>query len=81
MRELDRRLEVRGRLEKLNVVLNKAKSVFGLETIGFVAFTIISSLYRISRMGGATGINWGTFLHWRNQKFRVFSNSKIFKNV
>ena len=23
----------------------------------------------------------GTFLHWRNQKFRVFSNSKIFKKL
>ena len=23
----------------------------------------------------------GDFLHWRNQKIRVFSNSKIFKNV
>ena len=23
----------------------------------------------------------GTFLHWKNKKFRAFSNSKIFKNV
>ena len=29
--------------------------------------------------GGSTGKNGGTFLHWRNKKFRVFSNSKCFK--
>ena len=30
---------------------------------------------------GGTREQWGggTFWHWRNQKFRVFSNSKIFK--
>ena len=39
-----------------------------------------SSLYRISRMGGGVPAGLvGTFLHWRNQKFRIFSNSKIFK--
>ena len=30
--------------------------------------------------GGPGSNGEGTFLHWRKQKFRVFSNSKIFKN-
>ena len=39
-----------------------------------------SSLYGISRMGGGPGsIVGGTFLHLRKKKFRIFSNSKIFK--
>ena len=42
--------------------------------------SLSSSLYRISRMGGVPGaMGGGTFLHGRNQKFRIFSNSKIFK--
>ena len=30
--------------------------------------------------GGGSRQAWGgTFLHWRNEKFRIFSNSKIIK--
>ena len=33
-------------------------------------------------MGRGSREDWGgTFLHWRNKKFRVFSNSKIFKKL
>ena len=42
--------------------------------------TIISSLYRISRIGGSGyREDWGYFLNWRNQKFRVFSNENFQK--
>ena len=38
------------------------------------------SLSRNSLMGGGPeGNGWGTFLHWGNHKFLVFSNSKIFR--
>ena len=31
--------------------------------------------------GGSRQAWGGTFLHWRNQKFRIFSNSQIFKKM
>ena len=56
--------------------------ILSIQFNSLIVFTFFSSLYRISRMGGGPRRNGGrTFLHWRNKKFRVFSNSKMFKNV
>ena len=30
-------------------------------------------------LGVPGGLGGGTFLHWRNQKFRIFSDAKSFK--
>ena len=51
-------------------------------TLNSTLFQFISVVYTGFRgWGGAVpaGLGGGFFFHWRNDKFRIFSNSKIFK--
>ena len=43
----------------------------------FATYTVVYTGFCV--WGGEVPVAWGYFFHWRNQKFHIFSNSKMFK--
>ena len=65
-----------------NVLMRNVELILINGLFDCVRVGINSSLSRIARMGGGgSGSKGGTFLHWRNKKFSLFSSSKGFKNL